>query len=79
MYLLTIILPFIGTIFTFLLGSILGQKGSSFLTTICICFSCIFSWLLGVQNNQYNIFILNLGIWFKNSTIEFNWLGIELL
>lgn len=70
MYIVIIILPFLGSIIVGIRGRIIGFKGSSLITTICISFSAIIAWIA-----SYEVIIGRSNV----EIILFNWisLGIE--
>ena len=74
MYLLIILLPFLGSCTAGLLGRYLGFYGSSIITTICIFLSSSFS-LIGF----YKIGLLNSSVylklrdWLECDTLHINW------
>lgn len=74
MYLLILILPLLGTIFTGFLGRKLGSYGSSLIATLCVFFSMLLSYLaffeIGFTNT--NIYI-NMTIWFYNGLNLISW------
>nr|YP_011017722.1 NADH dehydrogenase subunit 5 [Griffithsia okiensis]WQF69545.1 NADH dehydrogenase subunit 5 [Griffithsia okiensis] len=74
MYLITLILPLLGSLFSGFFGRKLGFYGSSFITFFCIFFSNILSFLIfyeiGFSNTK--IFI-HLNSWFESGIIKINW------
>ena len=72
--LITVFLPFFGSIIAGLFGFYVGRQGSVFITTLTTFMSCCFSFFLCKESmkNQYE-FLLYLSNWIDSGLFNCNW------
>ena len=74
MYLLILLLPLIGSLFTGMLGGFLGFRGAALITTTCVLFSSIFSYIafyeVALSGSNCSI---DLGPWFFSEMFDASW------
>lgn len=74
MYLLILLLPLIGSLFTGMLGRFLGFRGAALITTTCVLFSSILSYIafyeVALSGSNCSI---DLGPWFFSEMFDASW------